>query len=95
MKTIIYTYKKKEVVLIEKPRFYFLENEEELKKITYDLMEIDAVTYPTHLDFPCILELQKGFCFYLKEVKANEVVKAIQQASKDLEICKRKLVNFL
>lgn len=95
MKTTVYTYVNRKVVLVEKPRFYFLKDKAEFDAVVDDLIEIDAVSSPADLTFPCILELRKGFSISLKEVTVEQALKAIQGASKDLETYKQKLVKFL
>jgi hypothetical protein len=61
MKTIIYTYANMKPVFFELDRYYYIKSEKQLDLLIDKLMDIDAVTSPTELKFPVMLELKSGF----------------------------------
>lgn len=84
MKTTIYTYRKKQVVLVEVDKYYHVENKNQLDKVIDSLIEIDAVFTPTEISYPCILKLKSGFGCEL-------VVSDTQSVQQDLNKLKKQV----
>lgn len=61
MKTTIYTYRNEKVVLLEADKYYYVENKKQLDEVIDNLIQIDAVSSPSRISYPCILKLKSGF----------------------------------
>lgn len=87
MKTTIYTYRKKQVVLVEVDKYYHVENKNKLGKVIDSLIEIDAVFTPLDISYPCILKLKSGFGCEL-------VVSDTQSVQRDLDKLKKQVKSL-
>lgn len=92
METTIYTYVNQRVVLFTRPTFYFLKNQKAFDKLIDKLLDIDAVSSPADLKFPCVLKLEPGFSVNLRKSSVKEYEKTlasvIQKAEKELKTIK-------
>lgn len=92
MKTTIYTYRNKKVVLITRPRFYVVRNQKELDEVIDGLMDVDAVISPVgEVPFPAVIELESGFGPNLLLSTKRQMKKALAQARKELDLLENDL----
>lgn len=86
MKTTVWTYRNKRVVLFEKDKFYFLKSKKDLDSLIEDLLDIDAVSHNVEDtdSYPMVLKLKAGFSPQLKKVSLKEYKKELVKASEKI-----------
>lgn len=94
MKTTVYSYRNKKVVLFNCDSFYLINNKKEYDKVVDNLMTIDAVTVPYDLTFPCVLKLKPGFTPTLVKSSLDEFKKQLSEEKKKNDLLDKQITSF-
>lgn len=90
MKSYVWTYRNKKPIGAEFERYYYVKNQDELDEIIEEFLYIDAVTTPSDLEFPVILELENGFAPSFVEVSKEALGKELKKLQKLVEKAEKK-----